>query len=412
MKVRLTDKWIYICAVINSLLLILLLGVRTHVDSFSYIDAWDNSWSIGIIDDIRTPIYPIIIGIMKYIFNNYFMFAIVVIQHIIFLVSIYYFKKIISWKIKSKTVGQWITLLYVLLPATASWANCIMTELLAFTGVVFLFYNIFAFQQKAQLSNVLWSTLWLAFLIFLRPACLYLFPGVALAWILFYKYNKQYAIWGLIGIFIVGLAELGYCYQFKKKYGIFSPSCVNVLNQSYLAFENGLMDISYTNNTDFQNDITTYNGTPVLTYQFVEKYGLPALQESVALSKRIQYREWFNHTLMGICKNSSAKYLDAYAIPSQNIRHLLALNISYLYIFMFLYFIFLLYFSIKKHKIFKTSTILFITVLANLFLVIIGTTNDWGRLLIPSLPLTLIMIGCIIKYIKIQFDNHSLKLHT
>lgn len=409
MKVRLTDKWIYIIAVINSLLLILIFGVRTHYDTTSYIDAWNNSWSKGVMDIFRTPVYPTIIGLTKAIFGTHFMLAIVIIQHIVFIVSIYYFRKIVNWEIKSKKVAFWITLLYILLPATASWANSIMTELFALTGAVFLFYNIFAFQQINKLSNICWCFFWFVFLLFLRPACLYLFPVMVLVWILFYKYHKFYAILGISGVLIVGILELSYCNTFKNKYGIFAVSSVNTINQSWDAFENGLMKPSYTDNVNYKTFISKYNDSTIYSPILIDKYGLATVQKSIANSKNDQKKEWIKYSIMNFCNNSQSSLFYAYTIKSISVRHLIGLSFHFLYLFILGYFIVLLAMTIQKKRIYRSSLILWTTVVGNLLILIIGTKSDWGRLIVPSLPIVLIMFGQAFNYIKFNINGNTKK---
>ena len=62
---------IYAYAIASSSILILGWGVQETFDSSSYISAWD-SFNNGKIDMLRTPVYPVFLGVMKIIFGEHF----------------------------------------------------------------------------------------------------------------------------------------------------------------------------------------------------------------------------------------------------------------------------------------------------------------------------------------------------
>ena len=405
MKARLTDRWIYIIAVINAVAMILLVSYFTNFDSTSYIKAWDESWSKGIIDEFRTPVYPCFLGLMKLIAGKYFMTATIIAQYIIFIISIRYFQKTASWMIKSRTVVWWMTLLYAVLPSTSTWANCIITETFALTGIVFLFYNLLVYRHKINTPSVIWVTFWLAFLIFLRPACLYLIPAIAIAWILFLKDNKRNAIFGLMGIVLVGILELGYCAKFKERYGVFATSSVSTINGTYTALQYGLMDESYTDNPEYKKFIKEHNGTIIdvpSIVSYMEQYGLITMNNAVKEAKSSNIRDWCIIALKHFKEASSFTLIitGAGIITLTNL-----ITIKHLYVFLFVYFVILLIKALKTRKLSKISIILWVTGIGNLLLVMIGAQNAWNRLLLPSLPLFMIMFGQAFNYIKFDLNG-------
>ena len=402
MKARLTDRWIYIIAVINSLLLISIWGVEYAGDSYSYLKSWDDSWSKGIMDEFRTPIYPVFLGILKIVFGKHFDIICIILQHCIFIYSIKYFKRILSLKVRSQKVIWWLTLAYVLLPSTSSWANLLLTETFAIVGIVFLFYNIFQFQHNAKLINVCWSVFWFAFLIFLRPASLYLFPAILFAWLLFFKQHKRMATLGFIGICIVGLFEIEYCEKFKERYGIFAPSSVSTINYSWIAFQEGLMDPSFTNDTTYASFIKKYNGRKIPAQKVVKHFGVITVHNSITASQRSLPIKWISTSFMRFYYASSTWFLAAYSGYGP-LTHLFGVSICTLNLFLLIYIILLVWKMKKCHNLYRASLIMWITCVGNLILVVIGAPEEWGRLLIPSLPLTIIMFGQALNYIKFNF---------
>ena len=406
MKVRLTDRWIYIIAVINAIFLIIKYGVDIEFDTTSYIAAWDNSWSKGIIDIFRTPIYPIFLGTLRSVFGNNFMLAVIIVQHFVFLISIYYFKLSLSWNVNSHTVVQWITLVYALLPATSTWANCILTESFAISGIVFLFYNLFSCLHNKKISYTLWVTFWLFILLMLRPAFLYLIPALIIAWLLLIKTNKRLAIIGIAGVCIVGCIEFGYCNLFKERYGIFTPSCVSIYNQQYLAFQDSLMVPTFTNNCGYQQYITEYNGKEIPASSSINDYGLITVSNAIHISQQTYTLAWIKHAFMRFGYALTEPLLSAHG-GSITLKNFFGLSINIAYIFIITYLIILVYQILHHKKLRITSLILWITVVGNLITVIIGAQNSWGRLLLPSLPLFIIMFGQAFNYIKFNINGNT-----
>mgnify|MGYP004449052635 CR=1 FL=1 len=254
MKLQLKDRYIYIVAVINALLLICFGETKIFYDTQSYISAWEASISHLKIDILRTPIYPLFIGLCK-IFGGDFWKVVVLLQNVIFLFSVFYFKKITSLFIESKNVVFIITILYIITPGICHWTNCILTDALAISGTVFLFYNILYFITTNKWSYIVYSTLWLLFLVFLRPSFIYLLFICLLAWIYMLKKDKKKAIYGISGVLIVISLYCGYCFKFKEYYGIFATSSVGTLNQTYIALQYDLLQPEFTDVLEFKNDI-------------------------------------------------------------------------------------------------------------------------------------------------------------
>lgn len=407
MKVSLTDKLVYVIAVLNSILLITLLGVQLRFDSTSYISAWEDSLSLGIIDELRTPVYPLFLGLMKLVAGKSFCFWSIVVQHIVLLVSVFYFKKMADWMIQSPSMARWLTLFYAIIPSTASWANCILTELFAVTGVVFLFYNIFMFYRKPSWFSIVWSTFWLAFLLFLRPAFLYLLPVCFIAWVFYIKRNRSMSISGICGIVLVFLMECCYCIQYDKKFGLFAPSSVSVFNQSYMAFGDGLMKPDYTDNLEYKNFIVDYieSESETVSYSDIQPFGFVTVAKSIQASQKDQPIQWVKKAFGRFYQASQMSFfasLVEYGILYDMVRF--KININSVYVFLILFTLLLVYKSISNRTIYIASTLLLISFLGNLITAVAGAQGEWGRLLIPSLPLFFLLIGQLTNYFKIK-DN-------
>ena len=404
MRLRLNDKTIYALAALNALVLIFTKKVILAEDSESYLDAWQNSLSMGFIDFARTPSYPIILGCLQAIAGQHFTILCVVVQHLVFLLSVWFFRKITSLILSSVTMGRWLTLFYALFPFITFWANRILTESFAISGSVFLFYHLIRFSYSPTWKHVLGSTIWFIFLIFLRPAFLYLLPIGLLAWLMFWNRKPWMAACGMLGILMVSLLEYEYCKKYEEQFGIFAPSHVSVVNFTYLAFKDGLMKPEYSDDSAFRSFIENYDGSEPISYcpvPTIQQYGLATVHRALRASQQDQTSRWI--------RNALYRFIEAAEIHFSNSRSPIGIaancfkllfNFVTLYLFLILFLVILLHKTIRFRKLYPIATLLLLATLGNLCTAIIGAQGEWLRLISPSLPLLLLMIGFLMDEIR------------
>jgi len=150
-------KTIYAIAIPYCLLLILKCGRQWDYDTDSYVAAWETISSLHL-DLWRTPIYPLFIGLTKFLFGSYFLIVGTVIQHLIFLISIRYFYKLAQGVVKSERSAWWATAFYALYPCVATW-NCFnLTEPFAIYSMIFMLYcALTAYQKNSVFHIVVWG---------------------------------------------------------------------------------------------------------------------------------------------------------------------------------------------------------------------------------------------------------------
>ena len=136
-----------------SIFLITIYGVVVYYDTTSYIDAW-TSLQHGHLDSLRTPVYPVFLHALSIIFGQqHYLFIAICVQHLIFLVSLFFFYKLLTYFCGSKRMLFWLSLIYGCFPAISSWNNCILTESLAISGTVFLLYSTFKTYENPSIIN-------------------------------------------------------------------------------------------------------------------------------------------------------------------------------------------------------------------------------------------------------------------
>ena len=96
---------IYLISVIYCIVLLLVYKVQLSGDSQSYISAWDIFRS-GNIDMWRTPVYPFFLGFLNMVFGDeYYLLMAVIIQHIIFLISVRFFYNLLEETVNSEIIS-------------------------------------------------------------------------------------------------------------------------------------------------------------------------------------------------------------------------------------------------------------------------------------------------------------------
>lgn len=408
--------FIYAIAIICSVVLIIGYGVQNTPDTTSYINAWDN-YLEGKLDMLRTPVYPIFLGICRTVLGtSNFQLSAIIVQHIVFLISICYFNKSVVYLLGDRKLSFWITFFYAICPGFISWNNYILTEPFALAGMVFLLYCSIKLYVRPTCQIALTYTFWLLFLIFLRPSFLYLIPVYLCLWLLLGYRNKKLLIYGISCTMAVVCLEGFYIYEFKQMYGVYTPSSVSSINQYYIIRQHGLISIDYIDNKDLKQEIDNSIKTKgffleddeVLWHEgddLVKKYGLVDVQNIISTSLRLYPVE--------LIKKAGGRAVRAISLPlchnnlSTNGAVFLSfvlnfLNIGYLYTLLLIYLFIVFYWLFRKGVVPVFSLLIFMLGSCNLILVIIGAPAAWNRLILPSMPLYLLMFAQICTMFKIE----------
>lgn len=392
-------KYIYLLSIVFCLFLTYLYRVDISFDTPSYINAWSTLQECQI-DIWRTPVYPVFLGIMNIIFGDYYLYYVVVLQHIVFLISIRYFYHLVQYTISTNTLSFFITFFYALYPCVATYNCCIATETFAVTGGVFLFYSIFNLYKTRQLRFGLYCFFWLLFLVFLRPAVVYLLPVTIVLWCLVaLKSRKDYykpVVYGITGSVIVSVLLVFYMGMFKVNYGVFTPSGIGLMNKYAIAKAAGAIDFKITKDNNLQ------------FYQEVEKginaMGMESFSELVNQSinrNKIRYAKRLLQNVLNASEDDLFKPSYSNGIIGV-VSNIMGVKIKIIYLLFFIYAVVLLHWWNRHNDIAFFSSLLFMVGVSNYIIVIIASPGEYGRLLLPSIPAYLIMFGQLLNMIKFK----------
>ena len=415
-------RTIYLFAIIIAIIFIAVYGVTNNcTDTPSYFRAWDNI-SKGNVDVFRTPIYPIYLGLTKCLFGvSYFELAAVIGQYLVFLVSIKYFYALCSHFIKSSDIVFWSTLFYAINPGFFSWSSCLLTESFALSGFVFLLYSLFHLYDAYSLKWNIISSFLVLFLLFLRPAFIYIIPTLFFIWITFFiKGEKRQAIAGLTGITLSSIILFLYMCMIYQRHGIFTISSVSLFNRTYIARQYGLINPDVITDSTFKSEIEdSYringkqfdieDGDSLLWAEasfYLDKYGLEKVNEVIDKSF---VSDPLNHILKIANRTTfAAKDLLFPTYAECGIMRWISSAFFYvlgrfglIYLFLLLYLTILYKKCISRNIPWKSIT-MFLFAFGNLFVILVGAPCTWARLFLPSYPIIIIFVGQLYTLLNVK----------
>lgn len=412
-------------------------GVLYSNDSQSYIDAWYTSYSKGNIDINRTPVYPLIIGLAETIGGKaHMMFIVILMQNLLFCIASLYFYKIAFITTKSSIAAFFATLLLIILPPYSLFRNEILTESFAFSGLILITYNIIAVYEGRSLWNFLGLAFWLLFLVFLRPALVFLLPVLTVAFLLMILKRKELwrkACLGLFIVIVVSSCLFFYMAEFKKNYGVFTMTNVGLINDSYMMLQDGTLDPQKTSDRKMSFLISeiykTYGQEPNKKYFMNGLWSSSFFDYARTIhnlsewNKTIQESKTFSNQVEGFITRFYYNWIkDKWFIESD--RPIIAsyINMAFIcgYLLVFLYGFCLLVYMIAYKSIPYKSFLLLMIGGSNIIVVLVGAQSEFGRLVYPSKFIYLIMMTqmalVIVRFIKLKCQkfvrgNHNYKGH-
>ncbi len=414
MKLSKDLKTIYLFAIVSSIILIVGWGVLNTPDSVTYISAWDN-YSNGKLDMLRTPIYPVYLGILKMIFgDNFFCYVAIIIQHVVFLISIRYFYRLAQSIIHSEQVSFWLTLFYSLMPPITTWNNYILTESFAISGTIFLVYLTIQFLEKLSVSILTIYAMILTVLVLLRPALIYMLPVFVVFWVycLFIKRTKV-GFCGISGVLIATICLLSYMKAFEKEYGIFASSSVNTVNQTHISRQYGLLNPEVVKDPELRADIIkSYEeyGREMEDYELAgreagrlfKNYDLKTKNEVIYASYMSNPTNWLKKCFGRLYRSVKKSLFLTLAGGFATFFDMIGFNLNTLYLFIIIYSFILFCWMIKKHDVPYISILLYMLGVSNIIVAIIGAQGEWERLILPSMPIYLLLFGQLCTMFKVK----------
>jgi hypothetical protein len=227
-KLRYVSYSFFIILLVRVIFYSILTPYFLTPDSYSYIGINSMQFLSFRLDEVRVPLYPIIIDLIRLVFGvEYYINAIVALQIIVSFMSVVVFYKILNLVVNKKSIAILMTILYGCAPSIMGWDKTILTESLALSGTVFFIYLMISYTKKPSVKQGLGSSILALFLTLLRPTFLIILLICIAFWVVRYLLIKgQRNLTGkcLISSIVSLLIIFVYASLFHSQFGVFSLS--------------------------------------------------------------------------------------------------------------------------------------------------------------------------------------------
>lgn len=230
-----------------SIAILTLYNLTPRINGFDtqyYLLAGDNFWN-GIIDCLRTPIYPLLLKSFNTSFENTGGYiGIVIIQSIVYLASVASIRNVTRIVIQNHIVRNAACFMYIVCVAPG-WCNELMTESFSISGCIIITDWLCRYIIKPSWKLSIGIFILTILLIFLRPSFIFLLVILPCVWIVLWikKSNRCIQVTSLILTIFVSILYLGYCKSYEKEYGVFTSS---------LSFANNIYDLKRSNSWNLE----------------------------------------------------------------------------------------------------------------------------------------------------------------
>jgi len=387
-------------ALISSITVILLGPSYVIGDTESYYSAKEKILT-GSFDHLRTPLYPVFLLITyNWRITTFF-------QYLIFFVSIFYLYR--TFKI-IKTSPRLIFIamvIYVCHPAFMYYQNLGGTEALCISLSSIFIYHLVTYIRNEKILNCWIFHIIILFLILLKPGCVFLLsiPVILLIYLFFTKRKLivSYTLPFLLVLLFIG----GYGLCIKKTYDIYSISSVSDINLYWMLRERNKINVDSIKNNDVKNFVSDKVDVKYENYaeyyaeadSIINQYGWKELHSIVQSSLKNNHIPvlFDNSNIRKMQKNmydplgKSVFFCDSQSIFSKFDNYFFFLTFYQLILVLFFYFFLIIKHIYIVRKIPIISVLFFSCVSVHLFSLILTAPNDYGRLIIPSLLVILII---------------------
>lgn len=392
-----------------------------YVDTLSYLDAV-KSLKSGTLNMLRTPGYPLLLLCCQSVFGDAAgLTAIVVIQNILFFLSIPCFWNLANRVLHHPSVVVLSTIFYACFPATFGWNRMIMTESLSMTLTLFFVNALIHIKEQRHFWKEVLTGCLLIGLMLLRPAAIYLLP-IYLLWgvLCFMRGHRRAAlvILAFTGTILIGLTT--YINAFQKQYGVALISSVSTQNQYVMLRDINLIRHVDNPATPFEQKLNQVLQRPcyhqVIAWneynEMMQEFKLPEMQDyinrQIIGNKRDFVRrrvDYFFRTFGEVV--FQLPLLGESITPSQKLVHSACLYIISWFRFNVLWLIcfggaLVSGFMIRKSKSIPWEVGLLIAgVVLNFVVVFLGAPCDLARLMSPSYFVIILLFSFVLEHLQI-----------
>lgn len=380
--------------------------VVVNSDTQSYVEAWDNSYSNGVIDNFRTPVYPVLIGIGKMIFGaGDWGLLLTALQIIAFYGCGILFSRMMPVVVRNRRIANVCIFVYFLYFPIVRTLPVMGTEALAFSLTTAWIYCVWRFLVMPGAGRgAAIAILTLAGLM-LRPSFLLLAIVIlflAVVGVLM-KQRRRTALLLLPTLIPTVVVYMLYSDEIERRTGVDTISTVTIVNNYFMArqyndifpellpdnpeairqmhrFQKSGDRISYDYLMPMWNEINYFEENGIMTYREMQDYSMAMKEHYPGL--------WYKYIGVRI---------------ADSFREFNPLRMAFNYLTVILYGMLFLAAWIKLRKFPSSFNFMLLLVGGgSLLSVILYAQTDFGRLLLPTTPVLIMMAGRIAACIRLK----------
>lgn len=362
---------------------------------------------------VRTPVYPFIISVLRFLFgDNNLLTNIVLFQDIVLFASIPFFYWIVRRMYNNRLTIFVATTIYACFPSILNYTRCILTESLALSFLVIFVYLFSVFLRKPSKKISIVVGFFMFVLVMTRPFFICIVPAslVVLATNLYINKSCREEWAAGIGSVALCVVMLGaYCTVNFVQSDMFTISKIGPSNVLAALCGNGL----YRNGTDevVSNAVTTLHTTAGdclgVAFKVGEELGFSRVSRfvtSAIVNNPAAYMRYLIRTIVSTSRTNIGVCISELRITSTTSPLVLFFLNSFLVPFGFVYLLLLSDIIITVANI-ATSGLLSINkfmvwvfLVAQVLTTFVGGSGDWSRLFFPAYPLVIILFFYYVDY--------------
>ena len=409
---------VYAIALIFSFILLIFV-IKEVPDSWSYYSAKDVIMS-GHLDYLRMPLYPILLIITKHIYVT------IAVQLLVFYVSIaYLYKTLIELKISTRLVFL-IMIIYACHPVFMYYQVQLIPESLCISLSSIFSYYLIAFIKTKRISYCWIFHALILCLFLLKPGCIFLIAvPVMLVFYLFFA-KRKLVLSCFIPLLLVIVTISGYGFAMKQTYGAFTFSSVSDINLYWMLRKTNKIDLNSVKNEELKSFIADkieleYEAQFWLCFDeastIIDKHGLKSLRDIVQGSLDSNYKSFLfdGHNLKIVKENLfgfTGRSIDYFGFNESSSK--LDFTDFFPYINFYILFFILIFYTfliVKQVYMFKNvpviSILFLLYIAANLIIIILSAPNNYGRLIVPSVSIILIVVAQCVEWFVLFIQNNE-----
>jgi hypothetical protein len=374
----------------------------------------------------RTPVYPYFIKLIGLLGRQNLIDHVVIAQMILSFLAIILFYRIVKNVFKSPGIVVATSLLYGVMLPLINFDKLILTESLSVNCCLLFVFMLMSYLQRPTGWKAWLLTLYVFIAIMLRPSFIYLLPFVMVFWILrltIFKRDWKMRLSGLAASMVVVFLILGYSQLNKRNANFNGISTVSNDNQMTEVINAGIYQhgndpelsaaLQYNINLQKQN-----NGKPTPGINIAKRFEPDRVHRFIVacIKNMPSVYSWYicgkltNLSAINIFTNYASHKNSLLAFRVENVEHIaFCVTFYLLYIFIALSLVSIIYICVKTKQMPWFRLVLWLIVVLQLAVAILGGYSEYPRLILPAMPALIILLFSYIDQLWLAIDWSKIK---